>query len=500
MHAGWYRRPRSVDETLALAGLGDRAERRGAQLSGGERRRLDVALALVGDPELVFLDEPTTGFDPAARRAAWRVVAGLRDLGVTVVLTTHYLEEAERLADRIVVLRRGRVIAEGTPRTLGARDRAAALITYTDADGRGRELRSASVAADLYAAHRRGAAARPRPGGPRGPPAHPRGRLPRAHPTTPRPPEEQTVIRHTLRYELLALRRNKRARIFTLAFPVLLLVRAVRRLRGRDHDVGGDRVSLQRFFLGGVMAMSIVTTCFAAAVQMIVTRRHVGVYQRRRTTPVPAYVVIAAQTLATTMLAAGAATVLLVIGKAAFDIGIGPGPLVGDRDHVRARRAVLLLAGVPRGERHPVAGHGAARRPADDVPGPVRLGDLVLRGRHAGGPDRGGGCPAGQAPRRRAAPGGDGVVVLRTRSPPGTSRSSRPGASAARRWPRGGSRGCRRRARRRRRFRIGWVRARSHPRTPRAVGTGRPRAAAGSHRRPRDDGPSRRSGERGADP
>jgi ABC-2 type transport system ATP-binding protein len=149
LYAGWYRRPRSVDETLALAGLTDRADRRGAQLSGGERRRLDVALALVGDPELVFLDEPTTGFDPAARREAWRVVAGLRDLGVTVVLTTHYLEEAERLADRIVVLRAGRVIAEGTPRTLGARDRAAAVITYTDADGHPHELRSSSVAADL---------------------------------------------------------------------------------------------------------------------------------------------------------------------------------------------------------------------------------------------------------------------------------------------------------------------------------------------------------------
>jgi ABC-2 type transport system ATP-binding protein len=151
LHAGWYRHPRAVGETLALAGLTDRAERRGGQLSGGERRRLDVALALVGDPELVFLDEPTTGFDPAARREAWAVVAGLRDLGVTVVLTTHYLEEAERLADRIVVLRDGRVIAEGTPRSLGARDRAAALVTWTGADGIPRELRSTTLAADLHA-------------------------------------------------------------------------------------------------------------------------------------------------------------------------------------------------------------------------------------------------------------------------------------------------------------------------------------------------------------
>lgn len=131
LHAGWYTAPRPIDETLALAGLTDRASRRGAQLSGGERRRLDVALALVGDPELVFLDEPTTGFDPAARRAAWDVVAGLRDLGVTVVLTTHYMEEAERLADRIVVLVDGAIRAEGTPATLGGRDHAAATIAFT---------------------------------------------------------------------------------------------------------------------------------------------------------------------------------------------------------------------------------------------------------------------------------------------------------------------------------------------------------------------------------
>jgi ABC-2 type transport system ATP-binding protein len=131
LHAGWYTKPRPIDETLALAGLTDRASRRGAQLSGGERRRLDVALALVGDPELVFLDEPTTGFDPAARRAAWDVVAGLRDIGVTVVLTTHYMEEAERLADRIVVLVDGQIRAEGPPATLGGRDKAAATIAFT---------------------------------------------------------------------------------------------------------------------------------------------------------------------------------------------------------------------------------------------------------------------------------------------------------------------------------------------------------------------------------
>ena len=152
LHAGWYAAPRPVDATLALAGLAglaDRAERRGAQLSGGERRRLDVALALVGDPELVFLDEPTTGFDPAARRAAWDVIAGLRDLGVTVVLTTHYMEEAERLADRIVVLVDGEIRAAGTPATLGGRDRAPATIAYT-LDGERVELRTREPMAALH--------------------------------------------------------------------------------------------------------------------------------------------------------------------------------------------------------------------------------------------------------------------------------------------------------------------------------------------------------------
>jgi ABC-2 type transport system ATP-binding protein len=104
-------------------------------LSGGQRRRLDVALALIGDPDLLFLDEPTTGFDPAARRAAWEVVSGLRALGKTIVLTTHYMEEAERLADRIVVMAQGRIVADGTPATLGGRNRARATISFTLPDG-----------------------------------------------------------------------------------------------------------------------------------------------------------------------------------------------------------------------------------------------------------------------------------------------------------------------------------------------------------------------------
>jgi ABC-2 type transport system ATP-binding protein len=131
LYAGYYEHPRGVDETISLVGLGELASRRCEALSGGERRRLDVALALIGDPELVFLDEPTTGFDPAARRAAWELVLSMRELGKTIVLTTHYMEEAERLADRIAVISGGEIIAAGTPQTLGARELMDAQVSFT---------------------------------------------------------------------------------------------------------------------------------------------------------------------------------------------------------------------------------------------------------------------------------------------------------------------------------------------------------------------------------
>jgi len=121
LYGAVYRRPRPVGEVLELVGLGDRAEARCGTLSGGQRRRLDLALGIVGSPELLFLDEPTTGFDPSARRRAWELVDALRSDGMTVVLTTHYLDEAEHLADRVGVMSAGRLIVEGTPADLQRR-------------------------------------------------------------------------------------------------------------------------------------------------------------------------------------------------------------------------------------------------------------------------------------------------------------------------------------------------------------------------------------------
>ncbi|HLM31204.1 MAG TPA: ABC transporter ATP-binding protein [Solirubrobacterales bacterium] len=130
LYAGYYRAPRAVDETIEQVGLAEKADARAGGLSGGQQRRLDVGLALIGDPELLFLDEPTTGFDPSARRQAWEVIAGLRALGKTVFLTTHYMEEAQRLADNVAIIAGGRIVAEGPPAELGDRERRPAQVSF----------------------------------------------------------------------------------------------------------------------------------------------------------------------------------------------------------------------------------------------------------------------------------------------------------------------------------------------------------------------------------
>jgi ABC-2 type transport system ATP-binding protein len=131
LYAGYYPHPRGAAETIELVGLAEQRKSRTVQLSGGQLRRLDVALALIGDPELVFLDEPTTGFDPSARHHAWEVIANLRSLGKTIFLTTHYMDEAQALADRVAVISAGEIVATGTPETLGGRDRALSDISFS---------------------------------------------------------------------------------------------------------------------------------------------------------------------------------------------------------------------------------------------------------------------------------------------------------------------------------------------------------------------------------
>ena len=140
--AAFYPNPRDVEEVLALAGLQAQADARSRTLSGGQLRRLDFALALIGDPELIFLDEPTTGFDPAARHAAWETVRNLRALGKTILLTTHYLDEAQALADRVAIVKDGRILAAGPPRELGTHQPAHYCVTYRDGSGQSVELQT----------------------------------------------------------------------------------------------------------------------------------------------------------------------------------------------------------------------------------------------------------------------------------------------------------------------------------------------------------------------
>jgi ABC-2 type transport system ATP-binding protein len=164
MYASYYPRPRSAEEAIGLVGLGDKSNSRVKTLSGGQVRRLDMAVALVGDPDLLFLDEPTTGFDPSARREAWEVIKSLAALGKTVLLTTHYMDEAQYLADRVAVIAAGLIVATGPPATLGDRNLALARIRYRAPDGTAppdalaatrsaagvTEIASSDVVADLY--------------------------------------------------------------------------------------------------------------------------------------------------------------------------------------------------------------------------------------------------------------------------------------------------------------------------------------------------------------
>jgi ABC-2 type transport system ATP-binding protein len=130
MFRGYYPKPRPRDEVIQLVGLTEKKDSRVTKLSGGQRRRLDVAIALAGDPRLLFLDEPTTGFDPGARRNAWEVIKGLAGLGKTIFLTSHSMDEVQYLADRVVIIAAGKIVAQGTPDTLAGREKAAAVVRF----------------------------------------------------------------------------------------------------------------------------------------------------------------------------------------------------------------------------------------------------------------------------------------------------------------------------------------------------------------------------------
>jgi ABC-2 type transport system ATP-binding protein len=149
LFACFYESPRPVQETIELVGLADKRDARVATLSGGQKRRADVAIGIVGDPDLIFLDEPTTGFDPTARRDAWNMIEGLKALGKTVFLTTHYMDEAQHLADRVAILRDGRIVAQGRTEELGDNLGRRTVIGFTLSNGLGAEEIGGRISAPL---------------------------------------------------------------------------------------------------------------------------------------------------------------------------------------------------------------------------------------------------------------------------------------------------------------------------------------------------------------
>jgi ABC-2 type transport system ATP-binding protein len=152
LFASFYPHPQRIDDTIELAGLGAKRDALVGALSGGERRRVDVALGIVGDPDLLFLDEPTTGFDPSARRDAWAMIEGLRELGKTILLTTHYMDEAQRLADRVAIMREGELVATGTVDEIGVMLGSGVVVRFRLPDGVSAQTVAAEVRAPVEAA------------------------------------------------------------------------------------------------------------------------------------------------------------------------------------------------------------------------------------------------------------------------------------------------------------------------------------------------------------
>ena len=318
-NAGYYPEPRDVDEVIALVGLAGQTRQKVRALSGGQKRRLDLALGLIGAPELLFLDEPTTGFDPNARRDAWQLVRSLRDEGTTIVLTTHYMEEAQALADRVAVISEGQIVAEGTPASIGGRDTARARIRfalpagYTAADLpadavpagglvtvetaeptralhqlTGWALRHGTV---LGQAHRR--------------PAQPGGRLPaadrprrtRAHDgkeyavtlvSHQAPRRDLAMLWHQIRYEQLSFWRNPQSAFFTFVFPVVIITIFGALFRGASGSSYFYGLSALQYYVPTIAAISVLGACYSQLAIVLSTRRQNGILKRVRATPLPA--------------------------------------------------------------------------------------------------------------------------------------------------------------------------------------------------------------------
>ena len=342
-NAGYYPNPRNVDETIDLVGLKEKANSRINKLSGGQQRRLDLAMGIIGNPDLLFLDEPTTGFDPNARRGAWDVIRGLREGGTTILLTTHYMDEAQALADHVAVIAAGEIVAAGTPDTIGGRQQAAVRIRFLPPAGtRLEQLPTARPAkwrvgrdpdgrADDRAAQPDRLGARPRPGAsrPRGGPTHPGRRLPRADGGSgegrragvgARGDHEgggsvnsAALIAHQVKYENKAYWRNPRAAVFTVAFPLMFLV-IFASLQNTSKISFLPGVNYNQYFVPAIGTYGIVMACYANLGISTAIKRDAGIFKRLQGTPLPSFALISGMVVLAFFLALIIFAVTIAVG------------------------------------------------------------------------------------------------------------------------------------------------------------------------------------------
>ncbi len=328
--AHYHATPRPTDELIAAVGLEEKARTRTGRLSGGQRRRLAVALGVQGRPELVFLDEPTTGMDPVARRQFWELIRGLRADGTTVLLTTHYLDEAAELADRVGVVAEGRLVEVAPPGELGADLRRLATVRWTR--GRRGARGPQRVAVRRAARPARGQRLRrprpdrhpPEPGG-RLPPARrpQRDRLRGRDPMTavltdrPAPPSAARIARRRIGLELRLFFRERQQVVFSFAYPVVMMV-VFGSVLGGDVLPGG--VPFPQYFLAGIAATGIMLSSFQAIGTSIAAERENGQLERLQllgTPPLAYFAGKAGQVLATT---AAQLAILLPVAHYAYDV------------------------------------------------------------------------------------------------------------------------------------------------------------------------------------
>lgn len=380
MYASFYPHPRPVEEVVNLVGLTSKADDRAIRLSGGQQRRLDVAIALVGDPDLLFLDEPTTGFDPSARRDAWSIIENLAELGKTVLLTTHYMDEAQHLADVVAVIAAGRIVATGSPDTLGHREMQQAKVRYrpgggsaaptglsgpVDGDGfcefatddatralheltgwaleHGRELEGLEVVRpsleDVYLALTAPGLAESAP------PAPPTGAADVvagssreiAEPAAPALAEEigptfgarltrsVALMASQVRYVNKAFWRNPARAFFTFAFPLMFLVIFTSLAGSFRVNVGTRTVSSATYYVASMGAYAVINACFDNLAVAVVFQRESGILKRIKGTPLPKISFLAGRIVHAMLIGVVLVAITAAFGRAFYHVDVPTG-------------------------------------------------------------------------------------------------------------------------------------------------------------------------------